>query len=156
MSWVQDFPLKSSSQTVGGSSSPSNTRSLGDKFIESLVFMLSNMNTEAGIKTLLDDKIIKLPSKSSSLRDILSLYDFSKVKVALVCSIPGKFKGTAMQTVGHTGLMRALRNVGARCHADKQIALECQVNVWDTLRSSLHSDEWLVGIVDWSVQRGLD
>lgn len=96
--------------------------------------MLRGMNAEAGIKTLLDDRIIQLPFPSTSLsqlnllESILSRYDFSKVKVALVCSVPGKFQGAEMQTVGHTGLMRALRNIGARCHSDKQIALECQVS----------------------------
>lgn len=89
--------------------------------------MLKGMNAEAGVKILLDENIIQLPTKSSGLGNILARYDFSGVKVALVSSIPGKYKGTEMQMVGHTGLMRALRDIGARCHPDKQVALECQV-----------------------------
>lgn len=128
---MQDFPLKTNSAT---DPDPSSTNKLASKFTESLILMLRGMNAEAGIKTLLDDRIIQLPFPSTSLsqlnllESILSRYDFSKVKVALVCSVPGKFQGAEMQTVGHTGLMRALRNIGARCHSDKQIALECQVS----------------------------
>lgn len=88
--------------------------------------MLRGMHVEAGIQSLVDDHVLPVPT--SSLEALLAPYDFFKVKVALVCSIPGKFKGEEMQKVGHTGLMRALRNIGARCHSDKRIALECQVS----------------------------
>jgi tyrosyl-DNA phosphodiesterase-1 len=121
---VQDFPLKEGNDE-SKITSPNNK--LADTFVEAIVRMLRSMNSEAGIKTLLDEGIIQLHSKSSALSGILARYDFSKVKVALVSSIPGKYKGAEMQTVGHTGLMRALRNIGARCHPDKQISLECQV-----------------------------
>ena len=123
-SWVQDFPLK---ERNDNSQSNSSNNKLTDKFTEAIVCMLRSMNAEAGIKILCDENIIRLPTKFSTLGNILDRYDFSKVKVALVSSIPGKYKGVEMQTVGHTGLMRALRNIGARCHPDKQIALECQV-----------------------------
>lgn len=123
--WVQDFPLQERNDE-SQSNSPDNK--LADKFVESIIRMLKSMNAEAGINTLLDEDIIQLPTKSRGLANVLARYDFSKVKIALVASIPGKHKGAEMQTVGHTGLMRALRNIGARCHPDKQIALECQVS----------------------------
>ncbi|KAF8305772.1 phospholipase D/nuclease [Clavulina sp. PMI_390] len=126
-SWVQDFPLKPNAQTLSGKdASADDSYPQASKFVESLIRMLRGMNVEGGIKTLVDDRVLHLPTKSSSLETLLERYDFSKVKVALVCSLPGKFKRAEMQTVGHTGLMRALRNVGARCPADQQIALECQ------------------------------
>jgi hypothetical protein len=84
------------------------------------------MNAEAGFKTLRDDNIIQLPSNSSALSNILARYEFPKA--VLVSRIPGKYKGAEMQTVGHTRLMRALRNIGARCPPDQQIPLECQVS----------------------------
>lgn len=122
MSWVQDFPLRTSSFAPDQSRS-----SLANKFQAALTLMLTKMHTEAGIQLLLKEGLISTPSGKPDIGSILAQYDFSRVKVALVCSIPGKFQNKEMQTVGHTGLMRALRNIGARCPDDKNLSLECQV-----------------------------
>lgn len=120
MSWVQDFP------PVSTSSEPVTTP-LGTKFAYTIESMLIQMNAEAGTKSLVDSGLIS--SNDHRIKDILARYDFSRVRVGLAASRPGNHTGVELQRVGHTGLMRVLRSIGARCPPEKQLSLECQVCV---------------------------
>ncbi|KAF8330786.1 tyrosyl-DNA phosphodiesterase-domain-containing protein [Cantharellus anzutake] len=119
MSWVQDFPLLASS-----TQSPEAEASHGKAFRTTLIAHLKRMNVEAGMKAAVSSGVIRLPK--CSIEAVLNRYDFSKVKIRLVASLPGTFTGQEMQTVGHTGLMRALRTIGARTPPGKDLSLEYQ------------------------------
>ncbi|KAF9518779.1 hypothetical protein BS47DRAFT_1337912 [Hydnum rufescens UP504] len=131
MSWVQDFPLLSttpvSSESAADSKPTTTSASLGAKFTETLATMLTRMNVGAAIQSLIDSKSLSLPANYTGVEGMLAEYDFSAVKVGLVPSIPGTYHAQSeMQSVGHTGLMRVLRSVGARCPPDKKLSLEYQ------------------------------
>ncbi len=121
MSWVQDFPLLAS--TSAGN--PGVRDSDGDVFKTTLISHLKRMNVEAGMRAAMSSGVISLPNPS--VEAILKQYDFSSVKVRLISSLPGTYIGEEMQTVGHTGLMRALRSIGARTPPEKELSLEYQV-----------------------------
>ena len=61
-------------------------------------------------------------------------WDFSKVKVGLIASLAKKHKGQSkvIQT-GHTGLMKALQDMGLRTPPGKELQLECQASTISTL-----------------------
>lgn len=84
------------------------------------------MNVEAGMRAAMSSGVIPSLPKAS-VEAVLNRYDFSKVKVRLISSLPGTYTGKEMQTVGHTGLVRALRNIGARTPPEKELSLEYQV-----------------------------
>ena len=133
MSWVQDFPLLSTTppatSSATHSSPPAVAASLGVKFTETLATMLTRMNVGAGIQALLDSKSLPGLPTYTGIEGVLAGYDFSAVKVGLVPSIPGTYHAQSMQSVGHTGLMRVLRNLGARCPPGKKLSLEYQVRL---------------------------
>src|SRR5260370_23256609 len=98
MSWVQDFPLLASTSARN----PEVQDPDGDVFKTTLISHLKRMDVEAGMRAAVSSGVISLPT--TSVEAILNHYDFSKVKVRLISSLPGTYIGEEMQTVGHTGL----------------------------------------------------
>ena len=134
MSWVQDFPLLATmppTDRMTDPTTPATASSLGAKFTETLATMLTRMNVGAGIQALIASKSLSLSPNYTGIEGVLARYDFSAVKVGLVPSIPGTYHAqSGMQGVGHTGLMRVLRNIGARCPPGKKLSLEYQVQLF--------------------------
>jgi tyrosyl-DNA phosphodiesterase 1 len=63
-----------------------------------------------------------------SISDLRSKWDFSRVRARLVASIAGKHEGwPQVIRTGHTSLMKAIREIGARCGPDQRLQLEYQV-----------------------------
>ncbi|EMD34993.1 hypothetical protein CERSUDRAFT_54191, partial [Gelatoporia subvermispora B] len=73
------------------------------------------------------------------LEDLRMKWDFSKVAVKLVPSLAGKHEGwpNVIKT-GHTGLMKAVRDMGAQVPKGKQMVLECQGSSIGT-----YSTQWM-------------
>lgn len=119
--WLQDFPLISTPP-------PSTLAPFGVTFQGTLRTLLSTLNITPGLMSLSVSDLGGVHLPFTSLNDLLTPYDFSKVQVSLVMSIPGKHEGWKhVLTVGHTGLMSAVRHIGAQCPGGKALTLEYQV-----------------------------
>jgi tyrosyl-DNA phosphodiesterase 1 len=118
MVWIQDLPLVSKRPDLHPPTP------LGTKFERYLGLALAKLNVPAGLTSLRD----VLSSADITLDNLLAAYDFSAIRVALVVSIPGVHVGWPnVLTVGHTGLMDAVKDLGAVCPPGNRLSVEYQV-----------------------------
>ncbi|KDQ19959.1 hypothetical protein BOTBODRAFT_152571 [Botryobasidium botryosum FD-172 SS1] len=115
--WVQDVPLATTPAVIS-KSTPMHS------FPKTLITVLQSLNVKAGLASHVASGVT-LPI--SSLSDLGAKWDWKRVKAQLVPSIAGKFEEwPSVVKVGHTGLMMAVRNVGAVCPKNKVLKLEYQ------------------------------
>ncbi|THH28564.1 hypothetical protein EUX98_g5632 [Antrodiella citrinella] len=114
--WVQDFPLRSA---------PIPHDPKATDFPATFSRILRSLNVVAALLNMARNGHDDLPLKCAE--DLRCKWDFSKAKVFLIPSIAGKHEGwpKVVQT-GHTALMKALRDMGARTGKDRELTLECQ------------------------------
>lgn len=63
----------------------------------------------------------------STYTDLRAKWDFIKVKVQLIASLAGKHEGwPRVVLTGHTAIMKAVRDIGARA-GTRKLVIECQV-----------------------------
>lgn len=67
------------------------------------------------------------PTPIQKLSDLRS-WDFTKVKVRLVASVPAKKTGGDFETIGHARLGKLIREAGWTAAKGKRTILECQVS----------------------------
>jgi len=115
--WVQDVPL-AKNPTTNSKSAPVHS------FPKTLVAVLQSVNVKAALAShIMSGSALPI----SSLSDLGAKWDWTRVKAQLVPSIAGKHEEwPSVVKVGHTGLMMAVRNVGAVCPKNKILKLECQ------------------------------
>lgn len=66
---------------------------------------------------------------SLSIPNLFDKYDLSSIKVAIVVSIPGRYSTwPVVQTVGHTGLMSAVNDLGLKCPTHHTLTMEYSVS----------------------------
>lgn len=66
---------------------------------------------------------------SLTIPNLLGKFDLSSLKVALIVSVPGKYSTwPVVQTVGHTGLMSAINDLGVKCPAHHSLEIEYAVS----------------------------
>ncbi|EPQ56055.1 phospholipase D/nuclease [Gloeophyllum trabeum ATCC 11539] len=126
--WLQDIPLRSS---------PIPHDPKATDFPAAFERVLKALNVRAALDNMLKTDHPNLPVKS--IQDIRCRWDFSKVKVKLVASLAGKHEGwPSLILTGHTGLMKALRDLGLHAPKDKDVVLECQGSSIGT-----YSTQWM-------------
>ncbi|EIN05149.1 phospholipase D/nuclease, partial [Punctularia strigosozonata HHB-11173 SS5] len=126
--WVQDVPLR---QT------PIRYDHKATDFPATFERVFKALNVEAALQalTINDHPDIPLPS----VTDLRTKWDFSKVKAHLVASVAGKHEGwPEVIRNGHTALMKAVRDMGARAGKGREVELECQGSSIGT-----YSTQWM-------------
>ncbi|KAF8305783.1 hypothetical protein DL93DRAFT_2089276 [Clavulina sp. PMI_390] len=130
--WVQDFAIKSA---INSNPSPP----LATRFTTTLANLLTHQRVHSALQSLSAASLLPPTLPTTSITALLSLFDFSRVKVALVASIPGKYDGwPAVMSVGHTGLMSTVNDLGMKVPKGSELSL-------DYLTSSLapYTTQWL-------------
>lgn len=123
MAWVQDVRFVSES-----SSSPSTP--LGIKFKKSMTLFLETLNVSTSLLSIAVSGLGSPHPLYKNLDNLLDPYDFAAITVSLVPSIPGKHEGWPnVLRVGHTGLMTAVKDVGALCPPRSVLDIEYQVSL---------------------------
>ncbi|EKM52233.1 uncharacterized protein PHACADRAFT_148739 [Phanerochaete carnosa HHB-10118-sp] len=114
--WLQDVPPRPS---------PIAHDSKANDFPMAFMRVLRGVNVAPALLTLTKNGHSNLPLKR--IEELRMKWDFSKIKVALIPSLAGKHEGwpKVIQT-GHTALMKALQDMGARTPKGKELVLECQ------------------------------
>ncbi|KAG9050325.1 hypothetical protein FS837_006197 [Tulasnella sp. UAMH 9824] len=114
--WVQDIPLRVK---------PIEHDPKADDFPAQFQHVLSKLNFAPALQSHLKGDHPHLPLRS--ITELRSRWDWSKVTVRLVVSMAGKYEGVLeVAKSGHINLANAIREMGAICPEEKELALECQ------------------------------
>ncbi|KAI0350558.1 phospholipase D/nuclease [Trametes cingulata] len=118
--WVQDVP-----KLQAPAPAPAPPSSDAEDFASSMIRVLHALNVAPALINHLRNDHPNLPLKR--IEDLRTQWDFSRVKAALIPSIAGKHEGwPKVILTGHTRLMKALIDMGAKTPKDKELVLECQ------------------------------
>ena len=135
--WVQDVPLREK---------PIPRDAKATDFPAQFERVLKALNVEAALRTLrinnarlspypslcvrsIDVGVLQHNVPLTAITDLRTKWDFSRVGVQLVASLAGKHEGwPKVIHVGHTALMKAVRDLGARS-GGRKLAIECQVRL---------------------------
>ncbi|KAH7108394.1 phospholipase D/nuclease [Auriculariales sp. MPI-PUGE-AT-0066] len=102
-----------------------NKLSKDDDFASLLTNTLKTLNVNAALTAHQKADFPEIPLQS--VTELRMCWDWSKVTVRLVPSLAGRYEGwQSVRRVGHTGLHKALRDLGADTPAGKKLVLECQ------------------------------
>ncbi|KAH9941389.1 phospholipase D/nuclease [Amylocystis lapponica] len=114
--WVQDVPARPA---------PVAHDPKAADFAAAMIHVLRSVNVAPALLSFLRNDHPDLPMQR--LEDLRTHWDFSKVKAMLVPSIAGKHEGwPKVILAGHTALMKAVRDLGARAEKGQELVLECQ------------------------------
>ncbi|KIO27808.1 hypothetical protein M407DRAFT_72614 [Tulasnella calospora MUT 4182] len=114
--WVQDIPLRPK---------PIEHDPKADDFPAQFQHVLTKLNFAPALQSHLKGDHPQLPFRS--ITELRTRWDWSKVTVKLVVSMAGKYEGVReVAKSGHTNLNKAIRELGAICPEEKELALECQ------------------------------
>ncbi|KAI0076842.1 phospholipase D/nuclease [Panus rudis PR-1116 ss-1] len=126
--WLQDLPLRPQ---------PISHDPKADDIGVAWARVLRAVNVQPALITLAKNGHESLPIIRPE--DLRSKWDFSKVKVQLVASLSGRFESWPnVIRLGHTGLMKAIRDIGARTPSGKKLIIECQGSSIGT-----YSTQWM-------------
>ncbi|TFK84746.1 phospholipase D/nuclease [Polyporus arcularius HHB13444] len=126
--WVQDVPKLPS---------PIVADPKKEDFASAMVRVLHGVNVAPALVNFLSNDHPDLPLQR--IERLRTHWDWSKVKAALIPSIAGKHEGWPKVILsGHTSLMKALIDMGAKPPSGKELVLECQGSSLGT-----YSTQWL-------------
>lgn len=123
--WVQDIPAVSgSAASASNASSADPPDPRGPSFPACLSQILNGLSVPLALQSL---KFSGYTLPLSSVAQLATGWDFSRVTIKLVASIAGKYEGwSEVLKWGHTRLMFAVREMGGTRNKE-DVSLECQV-----------------------------
>ncbi|KAK7445706.1 hypothetical protein VKT23_014702 [Stygiomarasmius scandens] len=143
--WVQDIAALTSS-----SHAKSDTKSL-ESFQHVFKRVLDGLNVQPALDIMRKQGHPSLPLPNTS--DLVTRWDWSRVKVSLVPSMSGRHEGwPAVLGNGHTRLMKAIRNMGCRTGTNSSVSSFSSPSASRTKSSSASSSSQKEKIKSLAVQ----